>query len=125
MSMTASFIVGRIHSKQRPRHLRNGHTYKHPDDRVYEEEVAYNYRTQTDGYMFEGPVTVTMLFTTVKPKSVKRDYPTVRPDLDNVIKSVMDGLNGTAWKDDAQVCRLIAEKQYGCHERVYVLIQGD
>ena len=123
--MTASFIVDRIHSKQRPRHLKNGHTYTPRETKDYEEEVAWNYKDQTDGYVFQGPVSVTMLFTFIKPKTVKREYPTVRPDLDNVIKSVMDGLNGIAWKDDAQVCRLIAEKQYGCHERVYVLIQGD
>ena len=119
------FTINRIHSKQRPRHKRNGHTYKAPEDRAYEEEVAMNYKTQTDGYVFQGPVSVTMLFTFIKPKSVKREYPTFKPDLDNTIKAVLDGLNGCAYRDDSQVCRLFAEKQYGCHERVYVLIQGD
>ena len=124
-SMTVRFTINRIHSKQRPRHLKNGHTYTPRETKEYEELVAWSYKAQTDGYIFKGPLTVTMLFTFVKPKSSKRDYPTVRPDLDNIIKSVTDGLNNIAWEDDSQICRLIAEKQYGCHERVYVLIQGD
>ena len=122
--MKASFTLERIQAKQRPRHLKNGHTYTPSETRMYEREVYWEYVNQM-GHMFEGPVTVTMLFTFVKPKSVKRDYPTVRPDIDNIVKSVLDGLNGAAWKDDSQVCRLIAEKQYGPKEKVYVLIQGD
>lgn len=125
MSMTARFTINRIHSKQRPRHQRNGHTYNPKENADYEEEVAWNYKAQTDGYVFQGPVSVTMLFTFIKPKSVKRDYPTVKPDLDNTIKSVLDGLNGCAYRDDSQVCRIFAEKQYGSREKVYVLIQGD
>lgn len=125
MSMTASFIVDRIQPKQRPRHLKNGHTYTPRETKEYEELVAWSYKAQTDGYVFKGPLTVTMLFTFVKPKSAKRDYPTVRPDIDNIIKSVTDGLNNIAWEDDSQICRLIAEKQYGTKEKVYVLIQGD
>ena len=33
-----------------------------------------------------------------------------RRDLDNGIKAILDGLNGIAWADDAQVVRLLAEK---------------
>lgn len=33
-----------------------------------------------------------------------------RPDLDNVVKSIMDALNGLAWKDDAQVASIYATK---------------
>ncbi len=38
---------------------------------------------------------------------------TKRPDLDNVVKAVKDGLNGVAWRDDSQVAELIARKVYG------------
>ena len=124
-NITVRFTINRIHSKQRPRHLKNGHTYTPRETKEYEEEVAWNYKAQTDGYVFQGPVSVTMLFTFIKPKSVKREYPTVKPDLDNTIKSVLDGLNGCAYRDDSQVCRIFAEKQYGSREKVYVLIQGD
>jgi Holliday junction resolvase RusA-like endonuclease len=33
-----------------------------------------------------------------------------KPDIDNAIKLVMDGLNGVAWADDAQVTSVSAVK---------------
>jgi len=39
--------------------------------------------------------------------------PTKRPDLDNIVKAIKDGLNGVAWKDDSQVIHLHAHKLYG------------
>lgn len=36
-----------------------------------------------------------------------------KPDLDNVIKIACDGLNEVIWKDDAQVCWIVARKFYG------------
>lgn len=38
-----------------------------------------------------------------------------RPDLDNYIKAILDGLNGVAWKDDGQVYSVNAAKWY--HEK--------
>jgi Holliday junction resolvase RusA-like endonuclease len=32
------------------------------------------------------------------------------PDVDNAAKSVLDALNGVAYADDKQVCRIVAEK---------------
>lgn len=44
-------------------------------------------------------------------------HPTKRPDIDNVAKLVMDALNTYAWHDDAQVCALFTQKEYGpCDE---------
>lgn len=40
-------------------------------------------------------------------------YHTKKVDLDNVIKSVLDGLNGVAFDDDAQVAQITAFKFYG------------
>ena len=38
---------------------------------------------------------------------------TKRPDLDNILKSIKDGLNQVVWKDDAQVIAVCASKSYG------------
>lgn len=38
---------------------------------------------------------------------------TGRPDADNVLKAVCDGLNGVAFGDDAQICCLSVSKGYG------------
>lgn len=43
---------------------------------------------------------------------------TSKPDLDNLIKAVKDGLNGIVWADDAQVVRVVAEKKYSENPRV-------
>ena len=46
--------------------------------------------------------------------------PTKKPDIDNVIKSVLDGLNGVAYEDDKQVIEIHAEKYYDLTPRVDV-----
>ena len=47
-----------------------------------------------------------------KKKKASATYVTKKPDIDNIIKSVFDGLNGVAWMDDAMVAYVVAEKQY-------------
>lgn len=32
-------------------------------------------------------------------------------DIDNCVKSILDGLNGIAWEDDAQVRRLVVDME--------------
>lgn len=47
-----------------------------------------------------------------------------RPDLDNITKAILDGLNGHAFRDDAQVVKLEAVKIYGSPARTLVQIVG-
>ncbi len=61
----------------------------------------------------ETPVRVDIRFVLPKPASVKRDLPCVKPDLDNLVKLVLDALNGVAWTDDSQVVELHTSKVYG------------
>ena len=58
------------------------------------------------------PIAITMRFRVKRPKSVKREYPTVAPDLDKYVRSVNDGLTGVAFADDSQVIQIIASKKY-------------
>ena len=53
----------------------------------------------------------------------QRILPTCRPDLDNVLKAVKDGLNGIAWTDDAQVVVVVGEKYYWPRAEVEVCIE--
>jgi Holliday junction resolvase RusA-like endonuclease len=46
-----------------------------------------------------------------------------KPDLDNVVKLVLDALNKIAYKDDVQIVRVNARKKYGRNPRVEVLIK--
>lgn len=51
--------------------------------------------------------------------------PTSKPDLDNLIKAVKDGLNGIVWVDDAQVVRVVAEKKYSEKPRVECCVSDE
>lgn len=44
--------------------------------------------------------------------------PLGRPDLDNCVKSITDGLNGVIYVDDSAICRIDAEKRYSVEPRV-------
>lgn len=49
--------------------------------------------------------------------------PTTKPDVDNYIKSIFDGLNKVIWKDDSQVVDLQVSKFYSESPRIEVEIQ--
>lgn len=38
--------------------------------------------------------------------------PTIKPDTDNIAKSILDSLNGIAYKDDKQIVSLKVDKYY-------------
>lgn len=50
--------------------------------------------------------------------------PTKKPDFDNVLKAVCDGLNGVAWVDDAQVVGGDFKKVYSDRPRVSVVVSS-
>lgn len=49
--------------------------------------------------------------------------PTVKPDTDNIAKSILDSLNGIAYLDDKQVVNLQVEKYYAETSSVSVRIE--
>ena len=59
------------------------------------------------------PVRVELQFWFEKPKTVKRDHMSVKPDLDKLSRSVLDAITGGILKDDSQVVILNARKEYG------------
>ncbi|TQL46700.1 Holliday junction resolvase RusA-like endonuclease [Homoserinimonas aerilata] len=72
-------------------------------------EDAMNGRAPLDG-----PLTVLITFRLAKPKTVKRDLPTVYPDLDKLVRSTFDGLTAAGViADDARICDLHTYKRYG------------
>jgi crossover junction endodeoxyribonuclease RusA len=70
----------------------------------------------------EGSVEITLTFVMLKPKSVKRTEPFVRPDLDKLIRAVLDGLTDVAYLDDCQVTKVTATKTYGENQGVWIRI---
>lgn len=59
------------------------------------------------------PISMTLIFIMKKPKTVSRQYPTVAPDLDKLVRGVLDALTAIAYKDDSQVIDIRALKIYG------------
>lgn len=60
----------------------------------------------------DSPIIISMRFQLKRPKTVKRDHPTVPPDLDKLVRGVLDGLTNTAYTDDSQVIDIKASKVY-------------
>ena len=60
-----------------------------------------------------GPVALSLAFYMKRPKSRKKDnYVMTTPDLDNLEKAFLDGLNDVAYGDDKQVVVKNAVKKY-------------
>lgn len=94
--------------QKRPRVTRTG-TYdpsKHD-----KEEIQWLAKAQYRKPPLVNPLVLTIAFNLKKPKKC-RPYPTSGADLDNLVKLVLDALNGICYEDDAQVVKLVATKQY-------------
>lgn len=114
---------------------RHGIARMHPTDRTiaYEGLVAMSGTQAMGGRpLFECPVMVEMRIVVSIPKSGTKKfkaqalagdiYPTKKPDMDNVIKAIYDGLNGVVWRDDVQVVDAIVRKRYGEVPGVHIKI---
>lgn len=124
--------------KQRPRVCRiNGRsiTYTPKQTVDYENQIRSIY-SKVANFKFERcvPLEVAVFAIFAPPQSVSQKVralmlggeilPTKRPDADNIIKVVLDALNGVAFHDDGQVCKIYFEKMYAETPEVRVLIKN-
>lgn len=99
-------------AKGRPRAGKYG-MYTDKATREYENLVKETW-VVAGAPKFDGPVTLTLTFhkshidVTVSEAS---EESSLRGDVDNYVKSLMDGLNGVAYDDDGQVVNLKAFKR--------------
>lgn len=105
--------------KGRPRFTLKGRAYTPQRTKIYENELA-NLIAEQNPKKLEGAIKLEIVFYIPKPRSVKRKYPTVRPDLDNFLKAFKDAANGILWNDDSQVITVTASKQYATEGAIYV-----
>lgn len=91
------FVDGRPRPKARPRRGKAG-WYTPRRTRDYEQLIGWRYREE-GGPLFSGPVALCMEFSMPDRRRV---------DLDNLAKAILDGLNGIAYEDDAQVYHIDA-----------------
>lgn len=127
--MREAFIVvyGQPKSKGRPRFAR-GRAYTPASTLQYERLVAAAAREVISQPISEN-VQADIIAVYRIPKSwpkaqqaaaARGDIMPTRPDIDNVIKIILDGLNGAAYVDDEQVHMISAEKTYGDEPRVEI-----
>jgi crossover junction endodeoxyribonuclease RusA len=91
----AMVVPGQPTPKARPRLGANGHVYTPRETQQAEGAVGWIARAKLRGQKpATGPLSVTVAFHV-------RDRR--RRDVDNLLKTVLDGLNGIAWIDDSQV----------------------
>lgn len=102
---------------------RAGHTYTPAKTVAFERTIQMLARFQFKRDALQGPLAVEIEFHFAKPKSVKREYHTVKPDLDNLQKAVLDSLNGIVWRDDAQITDLQGRKWYADKPKIIVRVK--
>ena len=121
MEQKITFVIpGPAKSKDRPRiNRQTGRVYTPNATHKYEKLVKECYGNRH--FFDEEYISVKITFKFSVPKSYsKAEYyealiGEIRPkkaDIDNYIKSVLDGLNGVAFTDDRYICHLEAEKIY-------------
>ncbi len=117
-SNAVRFCVPGIQGKARPRMVVSGsgaHVFTPRKTKEYERRVATCYRL-AGGTMHLKPVALKIAIGVFAPlpksapKRVAADQFLAKPDIDNIAKAVMDGLNGVAYEDDVQVVQLLATK---------------
>ena len=97
---------------------------KSPKLKEWHEKIAQVVREQAGEPAHPDPVSVTVIFTFNKPKTVNRELPTVPPDLDKLQPAIGDALsiNCEHRIDDAQIIEWHAEKVYGTPAGVVIQI---
>lgn len=83
-----------------------------PQTRPWRELVAWAARQVWVGAPTPAAVEVRIGFVMPRPKSARRKRPTVKPDLDKLVRACLDALTGVVWVDDAQVVSVMASKRY-------------
>lgn len=126
-------VPGKIQAKQRPRF--NGKFVYTPKQTInYENWVRecylLKYRNEKP---LETPLEVKIIAFYEIPKSTSKKkrqemlenkvFPTIKPDTDNIAKSILDSLNGIAYKDDKQVVSLSVKKWYAEEPSVSIWIK--
>jgi Holliday junction resolvase RusA-like endonuclease len=123
--MISFSIPGKPQPKQRPRVTSHG-TYTPQATVDYERLVGWQCRSVYKGKPLTTALKLTVrVFVKLPKRTVKEkgDWHTSRPDLDNIVKSIKDGLNGIAYLDDSQIVYLVATKQWASEDYVIVEIE--
>jgi Holliday junction resolvase RusA-like endonuclease len=127
--MSIEFIIqGNPKPKGRPRFTKSGIAYTDKNTKAAESHVmTLASASMKNTKPYEGPVMIGLDFYMPIPVSYSKEYQAkaksgqefpikhkshINPDIDNMIKLIMDALNGVCWEDDSQICSITANKLY-------------
>lgn len=93
--------------------------FKNKKTKDFENQVRDYLKVFLNGFRpieKKNPVKMDVVFYIERPKSVTRENHTVKPDIDNLCKSLMDSLEGIVFELDQQVNDLTLKKLYSDEE---------
>lgn len=125
-------VPGKVRGKGRPRFTRRGNfvsTYTDDKTAAYEKLIQTSYLKHTS-YVSEKSIRISIYVCfapnksdTKKNKLIKLKnslWPSKKPDVDNVVKVVLDALNKVAYADDTQVNEIHVLRHW-CEEEKLVI----
>ena len=128
-------VPGRVVGKGRPRiNTNTGITYTPTPTKDYETLIQQYFLVKYPRYKpIENRVKVEVVAYLAIPKSTPKKNidnmlnneisPTKKPDIDNILKVILDALNKFAYYDDNLVCKIEVEKRYSMDEKIYIKIE--
>ena len=128
-------VPGKVIGKGRPRlNSYTGIVYTPTKTKDYESLVEQYFLLKYPRFKtLEGRIKVSIIAYFSIPKTTKKAdinemlenniSPTKKPDIDNIVKSILDSMNKFAFKDDNQITKLEVEKKYSIEDKVYVKIE--
>ena len=128
-------VPGKVIGKGRPRlNSYTGVVYTPTKTKDYESLVEQYFLLKYPRFkILEGRIKVSIIAYFSIPKATKKSdinemldnniSPTKKPDIDNIVKAVLDSMNKFAVKDDNQITKLEVEKKYALEDKIYIKIE--
>ena len=128
-------VPGKVIGKGRPSlNSYTGVVYTPTRTKDYESLVEQYFLLKYPRFKaLEGRIKVSIIAYFSIPKTTKKTdinemlenniSPTKKPDIDNIVKAILDSMNKFAFKDDNQITKLEVEKKYAIEDKVYVKIE--
>lgn len=109
-------VVGLPDGQKRPRGFQRGGRIIFWSPTSAWRELVYGRALESRPTVpFDGPLQLKTIFYFPRPESIKKSvvWKSTKPDLDNLLKAVMDALTQARWwKDDGRVARVVMEKRF-------------
>ena len=128
-------VPGKVIGKGRPRlNSYTGIVYTPTKTKDYESLVEQYFLLKYPRFkILEGRIKVSIIaYFSIQKATKKSDInemldnnisPTKKPDIDNIVKAVLDSMNKFAFKDDNQITKLEVEKKYALEDKIYIKIE--